>query len=170
MTRENTFLSIVHSLYCRYEPGRKSFKQVVTHNELKETICKKNSDSQIKWLCERNRPSTPDLNRCLRGESALTPFIDEVFSVYSHILRTCPGLWEEPVGTRQLAGHLWLSAPPSLWRTVPGWAGLLWVLLLGAPLHAGKELLLESCRETQTSTPGLNERAESNALFFIHIS
>lgn len=64
--------------------------------------------------------------------------------IYSHIRHMCPELWEEPAGIRRLGGRLWLSEPPSLWKMEPGWAGLLWVLLLGARLHAGEELLLDS--------------------------
>lgn len=56
----------------------------------------------------------------------------------------CPELWEEPAGILQLEAHLWLSEHPALWKSEPGWVGLLWVLLLGAQLHAAGELLLDS--------------------------
>lgn len=55
-----------------------------------------------------------------------------------------PGLWEELVCTRWPGGPLWLSAPLALWRTEPGWAGLLWVRLLEAVLRAVEELLRDS--------------------------
>ncbi len=64
--------------------------------------------------------------------------------IYSHIRHMCPELWEEPAGIQRLEGRLWLSELPSLWKMELGWAGLLWVLLLGAPLHAEEELLLDS--------------------------
>lgn len=73
--------------------------------------------------------------------------------IYSHIRRMCPALWEEPVGTQQLVGPLWLSAPLFLWMMKRGWLGLLWVLHLGEPLHAGEELLLESWHKIQKATP-----------------
>lgn len=80
--------------------------------------------------------------------------------MYSHILRRRPGRAEEPVGIRQLVGHLWLSARPSLWRKEAGWEEFLWALLLGAQLHAGKELLLDFWHQTQTSAQGWDERED----------
>lgn len=59
----------------------------------------------------------------------------------------CPGLWEVRACSRPLG----LSGPLLLWMKVPGWEGLLWVLLLEALLHAGGELLHESWHKTQKS-------------------
>lgn len=87
--------------------------------------------------------------------------------IYSHIRRMCPALWEEPVGTQQPVGPLWLSAPLFLWMTERGWSGLLWVLLLGELLHAGKERLLESWHEIQKATQTTLKKMKKYHIIFI---
>jgi len=64
----------------------------------------------------------------------------------------CPGLWEELACSRQPAGRLWLSGLLFLWRMEPGWVGLLWGLLLEAPLHAEGARLHDSLNKTQKSS------------------
>lgn len=66
--------------------------------------------------------------------------------MYSRIRRRFPELWAELAYIRQLGGRLSPSAPPCLWRWGPGWAGLLWALLLGERPRAAEELLLDSWR------------------------